>query len=221
MKDIYWLGGKGSKQKSENDQAKEDLAGLLSMLSGPPTAGKDDDNMVEVKNNAIYFYSEVVRPKILTLNKNLAELGKNLVNQSNLLSLPEPGSIHLHINSFGGSVFAGLSAVDYIESCDVPVISIVEGCAASAATIMSVAAHHRQIRKNSFMLIHQLSSGMWGKYEELKDSMTNNDQFMTLIKDYYSDRTKIPKKKLNEILKRDLWFDAETCLEYGLVDEII
>ena len=33
--------------------------------------------------------------------------------------------------------------------------------------------------------------------------------------------TKIPKRKLNEMLKRDLWFDAETCLDYGLVDEII
>jgi len=28
-------------------------------------------------------------------------------------------------------------------------------------------------------------------------------------------------KKLNEILKHDLWFDSKTCLEYGLVDEIV
>ena len=31
----------------------------------------------------------------------------------------------------------------------------------------------------------------------------------------------VSKKKINELMKRDLWLDAETCLEYGLVDEII
>ena len=71
------------------------------------------------------------------------------------------------------------------------------------------------------MLIHQLSSGMWGKYEEQKDQMQNNDLLMDIIKDVYNKHTKIPKRKLREMLKRDLWFDAETCLEYGLVDEII
>ena len=44
---------------------------------------------------------------------------------------------------------------------------------------------------------------------------------MRIIKDIYDEHTKIPKKKLKEILKHDLWFDAETCLEYGLIDEII
>ena len=28
-------------------------------------------------------------------------------------------------------------------------------------------------------------------------------------------------KKLNEILKHDLMWDAKTCLEYGMIDEII
>ena len=71
------------------------------------------------------------------------------------------------------------------------------------------------------MLIHQLSSGLWGKYEEIKDDMENCDKLMKMIKDIYAEYTKIPKKKLNEILKHDLWFDADQCLEYGLVDEII
>ena len=55
----------------------------------------------------------------------------------------------------------------------------------------------------------------------LKDSMKNNQLLMDTIKDMYSERTKIPKKKLVDILKHDLWWDAKTCLEYGLVDEVI
>jgi ATP-dependent Clp protease protease subunit len=204
MKDIFWA------ELNKNDKK-----------TSPAAASTDKNNIVEAVNNRIYYYSEVSRQKILILNKSLRNLNDNLVNQANLLSLEEPANIYLHVNSFGGSVFAGLSAVDYVKSCDVPVITIVEGCAASAATLFSVVGTHRQMRASSFMLIHQISSGMWGKYEEMKDDMENCDLFMRIIKDIYHEHTKIPKKKLNEILKRDLWFDAETCLEYGLIDEII
>jgi len=204
MKDIFWAG----KDKQDKDNP-------------PVSANSDKNNVVETTNNRIYYYSEVSRQKILVLNKSLRNLNDNLLNQAQLLNLDNPANIYLHVNSFGGSVFAGLSAVDYVKSCEVPVVTVVEGCAASAATLFSVVAPHRQIRNNSFMLIHQISSGMWGKYEELKDSLDNCDLFMRIIKDIYGEYTKIPKKKLNEILKHDLWFDAETCLEYGLVDEII
>ena len=44
---------------------------------------------------------------------------------------------------------------------------------------------------------------------------------MKKIKEIYEKHTKIPKNKLDDILKHDLWWDAETCLQYGLVDEII
>ena len=44
---------------------------------------------------------------------------------------------------------------------------------------------------------------------------------MKNIKNIYKEYTKIPMKKLNEILKHDLFWDANTCLEYGMIDEII
>ena len=52
---------------------------------------------------------------------------------------------------------------------------------------------------------------MWGKYEDLKDDMKNNDLLMKTIKSIYVEHTKIPKRQLNKILKHDLWWDAETC----------
>jgi ATP-dependent protease ClpP protease subunit len=44
---------------------------------------------------------------------------------------------------------------------------------------------------------------------------------MKKIKNIYRQYTKIPEDKMDEILKHDIWWDAEQCLEYGLVDEII
>jgi len=204
MKDMYWASTPGFIAGSEVDASKS-----------------DDNNKLDVKNNNIYYYTEVSRGKNLALNMKIEELSNDLVQRRHVLKLEDPGKIYLHINSYGGSVFAGFSSVDYIINSQVPITSIVEGCAASAATIMSVVAEHRQINKHAYMLIHQLSSGMWGKYQEQKDTMENNDRLMKMIIDIYEAHTKIPKKELNKLLKHDLWWDSETCLKYGLVDEII
>jgi ATP-dependent Clp endopeptidase proteolytic subunit ClpP len=190
-------------------------------------SGEGDDNdsndsdRVLTSNNRIYFYSEVSRTKVLTLNKSIRTVGLSLQNRANTLSLKDPSKIFLHINSYGGSVFAGLAATDCILSSPVGVTTIIDGCAASAATLMSVVGTYRMIHKHSFMLIHQLSSWTSGKYAELQDDMKNNDLLMKTIKNIYEEHTKVPKKELSKILKHDLWWDAETCLEYGLVDEII
>ena len=71
------------------------------------------------------------------------------------------------------------------------------------------------------MLIHQLSSGAIGKFEELMDDMENNKALMKAIKQIYLERTKIPENLLKEILKKDIYFDAKQCLKYGLVDQIL
>jgi ATP-dependent Clp endopeptidase proteolytic subunit ClpP len=181
---------------------------------------KDRADYLEITNNRIYFYSDVATKNVLGLNKALRELGAEIQHSSAILECAS-ADIFLHINSHGGDLFAGLAAMDEIRKSKVPVISIIDGCAASAATLMSIAANKRLINKHAYMLIHQLSSGMWGKYKEMKDEMENVDNMMKTIRDVYLEYTKIPKKKLNEILDHDLWLDAETCLKYGLVDEII
>tara|TARA_R110000824_G_scaffold245411_1_gene434464 strand:+ start:565 stop:1230 length:666 start_codon:yes stop_codon:yes gene_type:complete len=181
---------------------------------------KDRADYLEITNNRIYFYSGVETKNVLGLNKALRELGAEIQHSAAILECP-PADIFLHINSHGGDLFAGLAAMDEIRKSNVPVISIIDGCAASAATLMSIVANKRLINKHAYMLIHQLSSGMWGKYKEMKDEMENVDNMMKTIRNVYLEYTKIPKKKLDEILEHDLWLDAETCLKYGLVDEII
>ena len=124
-------------------------------------------------------------------------------------------------SSYGGDMFAGLSTVDTIRSLKSRVYTYVEGAAASAATLISVSGTKRFIGKNSFMLIHQLSSISAGTFEQLEDCQENNKRLMTLIKSIYKQYTKISMKELEAILKHDLWMDSASCLAQGLVDAII
>ena len=129
--------------------------------------------------------------------------------------------IKLYISSYGGSIFSAFSTVDTILTLRTPVHTYIDGSAASAATLISVVAEKRFIHKNSFMLIHQLSSVMWGKYEEMVDEMENLDMLMARIKEIYRDHCSIPKKELTEILKHDLWLDSAKCIKWGLADEMV
>lgn len=202
-------------------EAQDEETGKSEAQGPIMTAGSSDDSRVSADNNKIYFYSGVTRQDNLMLNKYLHATGHKMANIQRIYKLSEPPKVHLHINSYGGSVFAGFSSVDYIRNCQVPVVSVIDGCAASAATIMSVVAEERYMYEHAFMLIHQLSSGMWGKFEAMKDDMKNNELLMKKIIGIYEEHTKIPKVKIKDILKRDLWWDAKTCLKYGLVDDII
>ena len=175
-------------------------------------------SVTRVIENNLYFYGDISEPNALELNAALYELDKKLSITNVFLDINPV--INLHINSYGGSLFAGLATVDVIRNLKSDVHSIVEGAAASAATIISVACKKRSIGKYSKMLIHQLSGSNYGKYTELEDDMENNRNLMNTIKEIYKIHTKVPMKKLNEILKRDLWFDSKTCLELGLVDKI-
>jgi len=171
------------------------------------------------ENNHVYFYSDVSRESIFTLNVLLRQAAKFVNTLSfdlNVKTIP----IYLHINSYGGSLYDAYAAVDTIKNLRVPIYSVIEGCAASAGTIISVVCNKRFIGANAYMLIHQLSSAMWGKMSEIEDEYQHLNELMDQITQLYGEYTKIPKKKLTELLKHDLWLTPQTCIKYGLVDAL-
>jgi len=187
--------------------------------STSPNGGKPEKH-ISVHENKIYYYAGVNRDSVSELNKKLGELESRSLTLSNNLDI-EPPTLKLFINSGGGSVVSGISTMDTILRCKVPIHTYVDGFCASAATFLSVVGNYRFMSRNSYMLIHQLSTQFWGKYSEFEDEKKNLDLMMNTIKNVYKEHTKLPMKKLDEILKHDLMWDAKTCLKYGLIDEII
>jgi len=188
--------------------------------SGDTPVFKEPSTLENI-DNRIFFYSEIERDKVLQLNRKVRELDNQHVVETQNRGLKDLPPIYLHINSFGGSIFAGLSAMDNLLQCKSKVTTVVDGVCASAATFVSVVGTKRMITPHSFMLIHQISSMFWGKYSEFKDEAKNMKMFMDIIRGIYIKYTKIPEKELKNIMDHDLFFDAKTCLKYELVDEII
>ena len=178
------------------------------------------DKHISVHENKIYFYSGVNRSSVVELNKKIGEIESRSLTLAHSLDV-DPPPIKIYINSGGGTIVSGISSMDTILRTKVPIHTYVDGFCASAATFFSVVGEKRYISRNSYMLIHQLTANFWGKYSEFEDEKQNLDLMMKTIKRVYKEYTKVPMGKLDEILKHDLLWDAEKCLEYGLVDKII
>ena len=129
--------------------------------------------------------------------------------------------LNLHINSEGGEVFAVLSILHLILNNKITINTIIEGQACSAATLLAMIGKKRSITEHSYMLIHNLSSGFWGKMHEFEDEMKNLKLLTKDIRKMYNKYTNINTRQLDQLLKKDLLLNAKICVTYGLVDEII
>ena len=198
-----------------NDQPQDADSMPPLILNGSPMP-----QILDRVENTLYFYSPIDSNSVLMLNKSLHSLSNELLYQAKV-QRREPAEIWLYINSYGGDIFDGFSAMDAIINSEVKINTVIDGAAASASTLLSVVGHKRYMKKHSYVLIHQLSSGAWGNFEQLKDHSENLDKFMKMIKEVYKQHTKLPMKKLDEILRRDLWLSSSEALEYGIIDSIL
>jgi len=82
---------------------------------------------------------------------------------------------------------------------------------------MLLGGMERRIARNAYILIHQLSSGMWGKYEEMKDEIRTCEKFMKMIRGTYLTKTKIPEKKLDRLMKRDIYLEPSKAIKHSIV----
>ncbi len=173
------------------------------------------------KDLHIYYYEEVNPKSILDLITSLREATQISLDRQITYDLDSPPPIHLHIHSYGGDVYSGLAGVGHILNNKVPVYTYAEGGVASAGTLLTLAGKKRYIQEYSYMLIHQVSHWTQGTYENIKDEKENMDKLMGQLYNFYKKYTKLKKKQIVKILKRDLWFNAEECLKQGLVDYIV
>ena len=195
----------------------------------PKSGSNGSDSESAEDSGVVYFYGQVNSSSVLTLQKDLhkaARLQKEWDPACVLGGRSEGGKVTpvwLRINSQGGYVTDGLLASDFIERLSkvVPVSTIVDGMAASAATMLSVVGATRYITPRSFMMIHELRGWLEGPHSKLVEDVDNCKQLMKVITDLYVGRTKMSRAEVKALLKKDRYLPARECLKLGLVDEIL
>ena len=143
-------------------------------------------------------------------------MGREIKRKSNKVE-----TIKIRINCDGCEFYAGLAAMDFIRGLNRRVETTVYGFCASAATFILMAGTVRKMGKNSWVLIHQMSSGFEGSYQDLRADMKTNKKLMKQFREVYSEYTTIPPEKLKDLMNRDITYSAKKCLRYNVVDELV
>ena len=149
------------------------------------------------------------------------ETAEDLITQLLDLDSQSNDDIYLVINSYGGAVYALLSIIDTVENLKSKINTVCLGIAASCGAVLFSLGNKRYIGENSKLMIHEVSTIMWGKTKDLENEMQevrdlNNKLFTMLL-----NRSNLSEERMREVFEKDSYLDAKTALEYGLVDEII
>lgn len=178
------------------------------------TCSSNDSDSVKQIGNRVFFYADVSTESVQTLYSCIGEANKHAI-------VSTPSSVHLHINSNGGDVYAGLAAYHHVRRNPIPIVTYVDGMVASAATLILMAGKRRVAMNHSFVLIHQVSTGFVGKYNEMIDEMANTHDLMDTFRDLYKKHTSISPKRLEKLLTSERSLDAKECLKEGIVQKCI
>ena len=130
--------------------------------------------------------------------------------------------INLVINSTGGSVYEALGIIDYIQSLDVKVNTIVRGCAMSAAAlILCSGTGVRAASKNSTIMFHEMSSDIYGKSSDMKANVQHMEKLEDILLDIMNKNSKKDVEWWKTTTIKDFYITPKEALELGVIDTII
>ena len=177
-----------------------------------PDADPDSPD-VAVDRNHVFFWCDCTKKSCLDLVLKLRALDRAYAQDE----VP----LFLHINSNGGCVDAALGAVPGITGLTSRVVSVVEGYAASAATLLSVVCDERRINRTAYLRIHQFRAGFWGKKDELDDEHANMAKLDAIITDIYKRHTSMTRKQIRRLLAREIDLHPDEAVKRGLADAVV
>ena len=131
------------------------------------------------------------------------------------------GDIEIHINSVGGSVYEGLPIFNRLKQHDGEIVVVVEGLAASMASVIAMAGTTIRAFPASQIMIHEPKAFTSGDHKDHARRSDQLAQMRDILIDIYTARTGQDRAVIDEWVAAETWFKADVALENGFVDELI
>jgi ATP-dependent Clp protease protease subunit len=165
-------------------------------------------------------------PVIIRVNKFDEDSAKEFAQQMSMAQSTGQSIVPIVIDSYGGQVYALMTMIDAIRSSRVPVATIVEGKAMSCGAVLLTcgAEGQRYASPNSTIMIHEVSTGSFGKVEEIKTDAKEVDRLNDkILKIMAKNIGKDESYFLDEIhhKKHADWFiEPEEAKEMNLINHV-
>lgn len=128
--------------------------------------------------------------------------------------------IRLHINSPGGEVFDAIAILNALRAHDAKVVAIVDGLAASAASVVACGADELVMARNSELMIHDAWGLCVGNAEEMREMAGMLDRLSDNIASVYAEKAGTDVAVWRAAMEKETWYSAEEAVEAGLADRV-
>jgi len=165
-------------------------------------------------------------PIIIRVNKFNEKAANEFASKMAMAHSTGQKVIPVIVDSYGGQVYSLMSMIASIESSELPVATIVEGKAMSCGAVLLSFGEQgmRFADPNATIMIHDVSSGGWGKIEELKADVKEaerlDEKIYTMMARNCGKKDDYFKKKVFNKKHADWFMDAAEAKRHGLVNQL-
>jgi ATP-dependent protease ClpP protease subunit len=128
--------------------------------------------------------------------------------------------ITLRLNSPGGDAFAGATIFNLLRASKLPINVIVDGMAASAASVVAMAGDTITMNQGSVMMIHEAQGLAFGDAATMVKMADTLKTVTGSLADIYVSRTKNSKKDVLDMMAEETWMDSKECVAKGFATAV-
>lgn len=128
--------------------------------------------------------------------------------------------VHIRLNSYGGSCNAATRMFDDIRAYPGSVKITISGTAASAATVVAMAADRLEMTPGSLFMIHDPSTVAYGNERDMDEAKAVLRACKESILNMYGTRIRVSRNDAADMMTATTWMDSNEASEKGFVDGI-
>lgn len=128
--------------------------------------------------------------------------------------------ITMRINSEGGDAFAGLAIYNLLKEQKVPVNIVVDGIAASAASLPVMAGTNVRIPKSAMLMIHDPATMTFGGVHDHQNGIKNLETTKRAVLAAYASKTGLTEDRLSQMMTDETWMTGEEAVSMKFADSV-
>jgi len=127
----------------------------------------------------------------------------------------------VNVSSGGGDVFAASEIYTMLRDSGKKVTVNIQGLAASAASVISMAGDTVRISPTAQIMIHKASNGIQGNADGMSHNANVLDGIDKSIAAAYVAKTGMKESDLIQMMSNETWLTAKDAVDKGFADEIM
>ena len=131
--------------------------------------------------------------------------------------------ITIKINSCGGDLYTGIAIHNAIKALNAHKTVIVEGIAASAASVIACAGDELNVYPGSMIMVHEVSAFLYDQYDRssLEKTLSSFEAANKAIAEIYHAKTGLDVEKLRDMMEAETWLVGQEAIDEGFADNLL